>query len=187
MRARVFGVFGVRPHFRLPKKGSDPFFPGVKRGVAVCLLLLFACSSAPLAHAVQSEAKAENPELEAQVQRVASELRCLVCQNQTIADSNAELAQDLRREVRAMLARGESEVEVREFMTQRYGDFILYRPPFNAATLLLWVGPFLLLGAGAWGLRHIARNRRRVTGDAALTAAEEARVHSLLDGEHEAR
>jgi cytochrome c-type biogenesis protein CcmH len=168
---------GVRPRFWQPKKGSAPFF----------LLLLLACILAPLAHAAQGEGKADDPELEAQVQRVASELRCLVCQNQTIADSNAELAQDLRREVRSMLAGGKSESEVREFMTQRYGDFILYRPPLKGTTLLLWVGPFLLLGAGAWQLRRVARNRRRIAGEAALTAEDEARVRSLLGGENEAR
>jgi cytochrome c-type biogenesis protein CcmH len=184
MPGHVFGarVFGVRPRFwplKTLKTWSDPVF--------CLLLLLFACTIASLAHAVQSEAKADDAELEARVQRVASELRCLVCQNQTIADSNAELAQDLRREVRTMLARGRSEAEVREFMTQRYGDFILYRPPFNAATLLLWVGPFLLLVAGVWVLRRIARNRRRIAGDPTLTPSEEARVHSLLSGENEAR
>ena len=143
------------------------------------LLALAAAEPPPAGH---------DPVLEEKVQRIAQELRCLVCQNQTIADSNAELAQDLRREVREMLARGKSEAEVREFMTARYGDFILYRPPFKAATLALWVGPFLLLAAGIWGLRRIARNRRRVTGEPALTAEERARVQALVGAaEHEAR
>src|SRR4051794_17847499 len=79
---------------------------------------------------------------------IASELRCLVCQNQTLADSNAELAVDLRNSIREQLGRGASEREVLDFMVARYGDFVLYRPPLKATTVLLWGGPFLFLGAG---------------------------------------
>jgi cytochrome c-type biogenesis protein CcmH len=151
-------------------------------------LLLLALMWAPIAHAAEDAAPATDPKLEAQVQRVASELRCLVCQNQTIADSNADLAQDLRGQVRTMLASGKSEAEVREFMVARYGDFILYRPPFKPTTLLLWIGPFVLLAAGIWGLRRIAVNRRRVVGEAGLSADEQARLHRIMAGtENEAR
>jgi cytochrome c-type biogenesis protein CcmH len=86
--------------------------------------------------------------LDQRVQRVTGELRCLVCQNQTIADSHAELAVMLKHQVRAMLARGASEREAVDFMVQRYGDFVLYRPPVRPATWLLWFGPFGLLLAG---------------------------------------
>jgi cytochrome c-type biogenesis protein CcmH len=152
------------------------------------LLLLLALMVAPLAQAAEAGAPAADPRLEAQVQRVASELRCLVCQNQTIADSNAELAQDLRAQVRTMLASGKSEAEVHEFMVARYGDFILYRPPFKATTLLLWIGPFSLLLAGIWGLRRIAVNRRRVVVDSGLSADEQARLRGLVaNPENEAR
>ncbi|MPZ43302.1 MAG: cytochrome c-type biogenesis protein CcmH [Betaproteobacteria bacterium] len=143
---------------------------------------------APMGHAAEGTAPATDPQLEAQVQRVASELRCLVCQNQTIADSNAELAQDLRGQVRAMFASGKSEAEVRDFMVARYGDFILYRPPFKATTLLLWIGPFVLLLAGIWGLRRIAINRRRIVGEASLSPDEQARLRRIMAGaENEAR
>src|SRR5690606_28208768 len=100
-----------------------------------------------------------------------------------------ELAQDLRREVREMLASGKSEAQVREFMVARYGDFVLYRPPFRASTLLLWVGPFVLLIGGIWGLRRIALGRRQVTKPVHLSAEEEARLRVLLRGgaENEAR
>jgi cytochrome c-type biogenesis protein CcmH len=152
------------------------------------LLLLLALMVAPLAHAAEAAAPAADPRLEAQVQRVASELRCLVCQNQTIADSNAELAQDLRAQVRTMLASGKSEADVREFMVARYGDFILYRPPFKVTTLLLWIGPFCLLLAGVWGLRRIAVNRRRVVVDSGLSADEQVRLRRIVAGpENEAR
>ena len=100
--------------------------------------------------------------LEARVLRISAELRCLVCQNQTIADSHAGLADDLRREVRDQVQRGASDEQVVQFMTERYGDFVRYRPPFKAGTALLWLGPaaMLLGGAGAlaWVLRRRARN-----------------------------
>ncbi len=146
----------------------------------MCAHVVLAAEPAPPAY---------DPALEAQVQRVASQLRCLVCQNQSLADSHAELAQDLRREVREMLAGGKSEAEVREFMVARYGDYVLYQPPFKATTLLLWLGPFALLIAGAWGLARIAVGRRRVATQPGLNAEEEARLRALLAGgrENEAR
>jgi cytochrome c-type biogenesis protein CcmH len=133
--------------------------------------------------AAEAAPTAANPELEARVQRVAEELRCLVCQNQTIADSNAELAQDLRREVRQMIERGASEAEVREFMVTRYGDFILYRPPFKYTTLLLWVGPFALLLGGAWILRRVVVARREAGDSAGLSSEEQARLRTLIGAE----
>ncbi len=92
--------------------------------------------------------KFDNPQQEEAYKVLINELRCLVCQNQTIADSNAELAQDLRRQVHEMLQQGKSKDEIADFMTQRYGDFVLYNPPFKAKTGLLWIGPivFLLIG-----------------------------------------
>jgi cytochrome c-type biogenesis protein CcmH len=100
--------------------------------------------------------------LEKRVDHVAQQLRCLVCQNQSIADSHAQLAQDLKKEARTQLSQGRSEQEVIDFMVQRYGDFVLYRPPFNAATLLLWIGPFALLVAGLAAL--LVNLRRRGLG-----------------------
>ncbi|HEX5786369.1 MAG TPA: cytochrome c-type biogenesis protein [Burkholderiaceae bacterium] len=98
--------------------------------------------------AVPQAGLAADPVLDERVNRLASELRCLVCQNQTIADSQAELAVQLKHEVRQQLSRGASEAEVRDFMVQRYGEFVLYRPPVNPATWLLWSGPALLLLVG---------------------------------------
>lgn len=122
-----------------------------------------------------------DPELEAKVHRISQELRCLVCQNQTIADSNAELAQDLRREVRQRLAKGDSEDEVRRFMVERYGDFVLYRPPFQATTLALWLGPFALLVVGLWVARRIIVARRaHVPFAPSLTSEEQARLQALI-------
>jgi cytochrome c-type biogenesis protein CcmH len=121
---------------------------------------------------------AEDRNLERRVQEISSELRCLVCQNQTLADSNAPLAVDLRNQVREQLERGASEREVRDWMVARYGDFVLYRPPFKAGTLLLWAGPFLLLLLGlVIALRRIRQGRR---AERQLSAAEHARAEELL-------
>jgi cytochrome c-type biogenesis protein CcmH len=93
----------------------------------------------------------ENPDLEKRVMALAEELRCLVCQNQTLADSHAALAIDLKNRIRELLREGRTEREVLDFMVQRYGDFVLYRPPLRATTALLWAGPFILLALGVTG------------------------------------
>lgn len=110
-----------------------------------------------------------NAALELRVNQLASELRCLVCQNQTIADSHAELAVQLKNEVRTQLAQGRSDDEVRDFMVARYGDFVLYRPPVSAATALLWAGPAMLLLIGLGLLVQHIRARQRLD---AATASE---------------
>jgi cytochrome c-type biogenesis protein CcmH len=126
-----------------------------------------------------ASAMAQDPELDKRAARLAHELRCLVCQNQTIADSNAPLAQDLRQQIREQLAKGASEREVLDYMVARYGDFVLYKPPFKASTLALWLGPFALLLAGALLLwRRLARRR---APPAPLTEAERARAAKLLE------
>ena len=151
---------------------------GLARALALCVLAV-QLARAPAGAADDTTANA-SPELEEQVQRVAQELRCLVCQNQTIADSNAELAQDLRREVRRMLASGSSEREVREFMVARYGDFVLYRPPVKATTVALWAGPFVLLLVGLWAARRILVARGRSVQSATLSDEDERRLSALV-------
>ena len=108
---------------------------------------------------------AADPVLEARMLAITGELRCLVCQNQTIADSHADLAVDLRQEVREMLKRGLSDDQVRRYMTDRYGDFILYRPPLNATTAVLWLGPALLLAVALLALALVIRRRARLADD----------------------
>ena len=108
---------------------------------------------------------AADPALEARMTRIAAELRCLVCQNQTIADSNADLAQDLRRQVREMLSKGDDDAKIIAYMTERYGDFVLYRPPVKATTLLLWFGPALMLLLGFGALVIVLRRRARAAAD----------------------
>ena len=120
----------------------------------------------------------EDANLERRVTSLAHELRCLVCQNQTIADSNAALAQDLRNQIREQLKAGKSERDVIDFMVARYGDFVLYRPPFKATTVALWTGPFVLLALGAWLL---FRRVKKKTPAPELTDAERRRAAQLLE------
>jgi cytochrome c-type biogenesis protein CcmH len=104
-----------------------------------------------------------DPKVEARLARLAVELRCLVCQNQTIADSSAALAVDLRNQIREMIARGDTDEQILEYMTARYGDFVLYRPPLKATTTLLWTGPALLMIVGFSVLGLALRRRRRLS------------------------
>jgi cytochrome c-type biogenesis protein CcmH len=111
---------------------------------------------------------------------LSSELRCLVCQNQTIADSNAELAVDLRNEIREKIQTGMSDAEIKDFMVARYGDFVLYRPPVKGTTLALWVGPFLLLAVGGGVLFYNLRRRRQRDVEPELSRDDQALAESLL-------
>ena len=148
--------------------------------LAIAVLALVWLASMPLALAQA------DPALEQRLKSLEEELRCLVCQNQTLADSNAPLAEDLRREVRALAVAGKDDAQIRQFLVERYGDFVLYKPPVKATTWLLWFGPFALLLGGAlvWGL--ILRRRRHaavpdpVIDDAAVDAGV-ARARALLD------
>lgn len=121
--------------------------------------------------------------LEKRVMDIAAELRCLVCQNQTLADSNAELAVDLRNSIREQLGRGASEREVLDFMVARYGDFVLYRPPLKASTALLWGGPFLFVGFGIFVL--VRRLLRKRPEEPPLSDEERARAAQLLESRSE--
>jgi cytochrome c-type biogenesis protein CcmH len=130
-------------------------------------LLLALCLALPLAAgAKEAQPLAANPQLEARVMALATELRCLVCQNQTIADSHADLAVDLRQQIREMLERGMSDAEVRRYMTDRYGDFVLYNPPMKASTALLWVGHVVLLVVALAALFVVLRRRQKLAPDA---------------------
>lgn len=124
--------------------------------------LIFLLASVQLAGAKEAAPAAEDPVLEARMMRIAAELRCLVCQNQTIADSSAGLAVDLRSQVREMLARGENDKQIIDYMTARYGDFVLYRPPLKSTTALLWFGPGALLLGGIITLFFVLRRRSRM-------------------------
>lgn len=148
-----------------------------ERFLSACLLALL--MTLPVA-AREATPMASDPALEARVMVIAEELRCLVCQNETIAASHADLAVDLRAQIRSKLAQGQTSQQILDFMVERYGDFVLYRPPLKPLTLLLWVGPFalLLLAAGVLAL-NVRRLRRSATE--ALSPAELQRARQLLD------
>ena len=131
------------------------------------LLLALACATLTTTTSAREAVEvAANPALEARMMVLATELRCLVCQNQTIADSHADLAVDLRQQIRELLAKGQNEDQIRQYMTDRYGDFVLYKPPFKPTTALLWVGPPLLLALALGGLVLVLRRRQRASPDA---------------------
>jgi cytochrome c-type biogenesis protein CcmH len=113
---------------------------------------------------------------------LAASLRCMVCQNQTLAESNAPLALDMRRQIREQLAQGRDEAQIRDYFEQRYGAFVRYDPPFMPSTWLLWLGPFALLALGLWSLARIVLRRQRA-GPAELTPAERSRAQALLKGD----
>jgi cytochrome c-type biogenesis protein CcmH len=137
--------------------------------------------AAAAAFAQSSEEVARpDPAVEARLRVLGEELRCLVCQNQTLADSSAPLAQDLRNEIRQMIAQGRSDDQIREYLVQRYGDFVLYRPPWKATTLALWLGPFLLLALGAGVFARIVRGRRAAVAETKTPAEDRGRVEALL-------
>jgi cytochrome c-type biogenesis protein CcmH len=135
--------------------------------------------------AKEAAPEAADPALEARMVKITSELRCLVCQNQTIADSSAPLALDLRNQIRAQISQGRSDDQIRDYMVQRYGDFVLYKPPFKATTALLWVGPFALCALGIGLFVAIVRKRRRADRPetAALPETRRAEIERLLDSE----
>ena len=142
------------------------------------VLLLCAAAAAPAKEAVPA---AQDPALEDRMMALAAELRCLVCQNQTLAESNAGLAEDLRNEIRDKMREGKSDAQVVDYLVARYGDFVRYRPPLKATTVLLWFGPLMLLAAGFIVLlRRLLRTPSK--GAVEMTAADRKRAAELLAG-----
>jgi cytochrome c-type biogenesis protein CcmH len=147
------------------------------RQAAYLLLLLFCCSPVAIAKEAQP---AEDPQIEQRMKNLTQQLRCLVCQNETLADSQAELAEDLRREIRAQMKAGKTDQEILAYLTQRYGDFVLYKPPVKSTTYLLWFGPFVLLILGVLFLYQYVRRRKELIAEKPLTAEEHKRAEQLL-------
>ncbi len=128
----------------------------------LCLCLM---AGAPAVRALDANGQLEDPALQARFETIAKDLRCLVCQNESVADSNAQLAGDLRRQVREMLVAGKSDDEIFKFMTDRYGDFVRFNPPLEPKTLLIWGAPFIVLLIGAAIIFRIVRQRSRMPLD----------------------
>lgn len=146
-----------------------------------CAVVLGALALA--AGATKMEPPSPDAALDARLKKLETELRCLVCQNQTLADSNAELAGDLRREVRDLARAGKSDDEIKAYLVARYGDFVLYNPPLKSTTWLLWGGPFALLGGGGllWWVVLRQRERGAASRPTQLDADAEARARKILD------
>ncbi|HTQ34372.1 MAG TPA: cytochrome c-type biogenesis protein [Stellaceae bacterium] len=149
----------------------------VKALLGVFILL---CSALP-AHAVRPDEMLANPILEARARDISKELRCLVCRNQSIDDSEADLAHDLRVLVRQRLTAGDTNQQVIDYIVSRYGDFVLLKPPFELATWLLWCGPGILLLLGLWGISRYMRRQAGIAGPPPLSADEERRLAAILD------
>ena len=145
----------------------------------VFLFILALCCSLAVQAKVAPNTSAD-PALEARMMVIAEELRCLVCQNETIAASHADLAVDLKNQIRLKLKEGQSQKQILDFMVERYGDFVLYRPPLKTTTVLLWLGPFTLLGIAVLMLVINVRRRRRAAQPAALSDADAAKARALL-------
>jgi len=150
----------------------------------ILLLCAALLAAAPL-HAKQAVPAADDPVVEKRAVKLEEQLRCLVCQNQTIAESRADLAMDLKKEIREQIKAGKSDDQIKQFLVDRYGDFVLYKPPFKAITALLWGGPFLLLVGGVIALFVYLRRRRGKVAQAALSAEQRARAEALLQSKED--
>ncbi|HET7547804.1 MAG TPA: cytochrome c-type biogenesis protein [Usitatibacter sp.] len=150
---------------------------------AIFAALLLALSTAAFAQA--DEVAHPDPRVERRLKDLGEELRCLVCQNETLAVSQAPLALDLRNEIRALIRQGRSDDEIRAYLVARYGDFVLYKPPFKATTALLWLGPFALLALGI-ALMFVILRRRKLAASAPSMATDERRqqIASLLESDN---
>ena len=146
------------------------------------LAFLVIALAAWAAQAREAVPMADDEAVEQRLIGIAEELRCLVCQNESLAGSRAELAQDLRREIRNLIKQGKTDPEVMEFLVSRYGDFVRYRPPLKPTTWLLWGGPFIFTVAGVGGLIFYLSRRR--SAESSLSSEDAARANQLLTGEH---
>jgi cytochrome c-type biogenesis protein CcmH len=149
------------------------------------ILILLFCLLPAFSYAGEAKDLAADPVLEKRMIGLAENLRCLVCQNESLASSHAELAEDLRREVREQMAQGKSDQEIIDYLVARYGDFVLYKPPVKSYTVLLWFGPFALLLIGAGVLVFQLRKRRRTVQETVLTPEAQQRAASLLNEEED--
>ncbi len=143
----------------------------------ICCTLIFSGAAV----AKDAAPMAADVAIEKRMVAISEELRCLVCQNESLSGSHAELAQDLRREIRKMIGEGKTDQEILDFMVARYGDFVRYRPPVKPTTWLLWGGPFVLLAGGIGALIAFLRRRAKESAAPALTEEEHRRAAALLD------
>jgi cytochrome c-type biogenesis protein CcmH len=147
---------------------------------ALLFATLLALPALPAA-AGEAQPVGEDPAIEQRMVKMAEDLRCLVCQNETLAGSHAELAEDLRREIREQMKLGKNDAQVIQYLTDRYGDFVLYKPPFRSYTLLLWLGPALFLGLGGVIWYFTLKRRRNLEAAGQVSAADLDKAKRLLE------
>jgi cytochrome c-type biogenesis protein CcmH len=153
------------------------------RGLASALVLFCGlCLGSSLPAFAKEAQPNEDPQIEQRMKALTEQLRCLVCQNETLADSRADLAEDLRRQIREQIKAGKTDPEILAFLTDRYGDFVLYKPPVKKTTYLLWFGPFVLLIGGTAVLYRYLKSRREIIQERPLTADERKRAEEILRG-----
>lgn len=159
----------------------DAGFNAMRRMLFMALLLLLMPAFSQLVFAKEAVPASSDPALEVRVLAIAEELRCLVCQNETIAASHADLAVDLRKQIRLKLQAGQSQQQIIDFMVERYGEFVLYRPRLESRTALLWLGPFVLLVIALLALAINVRRRRRAASGSDWSEAQANRARALFD------
>jgi len=146
------------------------------------LILLVCLFAINLAYANEAAPLADDPVLEQRLIAISDEMRCLVCQNESLSGSRSELAQDLRRQIRELISQGQTDAQIRTYMVDRYGDFILYRPPVKSITLLLWMGPFALMMVGVTSLLIYLRKRSKQITTSALSDEDNKNIDTILRG-----
>lgn len=147
-----------------------------------CALFSFGASAQTTPSPREAKPMANNPTVEARLVDISQELRCMVCQNESLASSHAELAEDLRREVRDLIVQGKTDSEIKTFLVDRYGDFVLYRPEVKPLTWALWFGPFFLLLLAAFAMGAYLRQRKKQVAQLELSDAQRERAEQLLKG-----
>ena len=151
-----------------------------KFAAAIGIVMILGLSSFATAVIAKEAVPNEDPQIEQRMKNLTEQLRCLVCQNETLADSHADLAEDLRKQVREQMKAGKSDKEIIAYLTDRYGDFVLYKPPVKTTTYLLWFGPFVLLGGGTAVLYRYLSRRRKMIEEKPLSADERRQAEQLL-------
>lgn len=151
------------------------------------LLICATFASFGISFAKDAAPLAQDPVVEQRLISISEEMRCLVCQNESLAGSRSDLANDLRREIRTLIQEGKSDDQIRSFMVERYGDFVLYRPPVKPITWLLWVGPFVILAIGIAGLLMYLRRRNQSMPNTILTEADNQKIDALLNQDRKDR
>jgi cytochrome c-type biogenesis protein CcmH len=149
------------------------------------LLIALCVFSFSLSFAKDAVPLADDPVIEQRLISISEEMRCLVCQNESLAGSRSDLANDLRREIRTLIKEGKSDDQIRSFMVERYGDFVLYRPPVKPITWLLWIGPFIILLIGIAGLLIYLRRRNNAVSNIPLSDDDNKKIDALLNNKNE--